>query len=195
MDDVKHRNFLRDLGRRIRRRGYAPALMTRKVEAASKPALVASLDDDYAAELENATSGLLALNVVVLEQMERRIGLAPLRALQALQRLGPSLVTELGQALELVPSSASRLSDRLADAGLISRRVAPHNRRATILELTDAGRAVLDELVAHRVEVFRAVAAGMSASNRAALVRGAGAFTAAYHELADRAAHEEGDSK
>lgn len=167
--------------------------MTRKPGAASKPAPVASLDDDYAAELEEATRGLLALNVVVLEHMERRVGLAPLRALQALQRLGPSQVTELGRALDLVPSSASRLSDRLADAGLISRRVAPHNRRATILELTKAGSAVLDELVAHRVEVFRDVAAGMNAANRTALLRGAAAFTSAYNGLADLAAQDEPD--
>ncbi len=166
--------------------------MTRN-RTASKSADAVSLDDGYAAELEAATRGLLALNVVVLEQMERRVGLAPLRALQALQHLGPSLVTELGQALELVPSSASRLSDRLADAGLIRRGVAPHNRRATLLELTDAGRAVLDELVAHRVELLRAVAAGMSANNRGALLRGAEAFTAQYHALADHSARANGD--
>ena len=151
------------------------------------------VDAGYAAELEAATRGLLALNVVVLEQMERRIGLAPLRALQALQRLGPCLVTELSQALGLVPSSASRLSDRLADAGLISRRVAEHNRRATVLELTDAGRAVLDDLTAHRVEAFRTVAAGMTQANRAALLRGAHAFTSAYNELAVSTPHVEAD--
>lgn len=166
--------------------------MTRKAAATPKGAQVPALGD-YAAELERATRGLLALNVLVLEQMERRIGLAPLRALQALERLGPSLVTELGRALEMVPSSTSRLSDRLAEAGLITRRVAPQNRRATVLELTDAGRAVIDELVAHRVEVFRDVSAGMSAANRTALVRGAAAFTVAYNELTDNAAHDEGD--
>lgn len=145
----------------------------------------ARVEEDYAVELERATQGLLALNVVVLEQMEKRIGLAALRALQALQRLGPSLVTELGQDLDLVPSSASRLSDRLTEAGLITRRVAPHNRRATVLELTDAGRAVLGELVAHRVEVFRTVAEGMNVRHREALLRGAEAFTAVYNEMTD----------
>ncbi len=63
--------------------------------------------------------------------------------------------------------------------------MAPHNRRATVLELTDAGRAVLGELVAHRVEVFRTVAAGMNARDRGALLRGAGAFTAAYRDATD----------
>jgi DNA-binding MarR family transcriptional regulator len=149
----------------------------------------APLDDSYAAELEQATRGLLALNVLVLEFMEKRIGLAPLRALQALQRLGPSLVSELGADLDLVPSSASRLSDRLAEAGLITRRVAPHNRRATVLELTDAGRAVLDELVAHRIRLIETVAADMNARERTALLSGAAAFTSAYLELGEHVMH------
>lgn len=137
-------------------------------------------------ELERATRGLLALNVSALEQMEQRIGLAPLRALQALDRLGPSLVTELGDELGLLPSTASRLSDRLADAGYITRRVAPTNRRATLLELTDAGRAVLDELIGLRVEAFGAVTRHMTEADIAALMQGARAFTAALEELTER---------
>jgi DNA-binding MarR family transcriptional regulator len=137
-------------------------------------------------ELERATRGLLALNVSALEQMEQRIGLAPLRALQALDRLGPSLVTELGDELGLLPSTASRLSDRLADAGYITRRVAPTNRRATLLELTDAGRAVLDELIGLRVEAFGAVTQRMTEADIAALMQGARAFTAALEELTER---------
>jgi DNA-binding MarR family transcriptional regulator len=143
-------------------------------------------DAEYAAELERATRGLLALNVVVLEEIEKRVGLPTLRALQSLQRLGPSLVTELGEDLDLVPSSASRLSDRLAESGLITRSVAPHNRRATILELTAAGRAVLEEVVAARVAHFGAVTEQMNRREREQLLAGAAAFTAAYSRLAKR---------
>jgi DNA-binding MarR family transcriptional regulator len=137
-------------------------------------------------KLEEATRGLFALNVSVLERMEKRIGLAPLRALQSLERLGPSLVTELGDDLDLLSSTASRLSDRLAEAGYITRRVSPTNRRATLLELTDAGRAVLDELAALRLHDFGEVAKQMTPADRAALVQGAQAFTNAHHELSDR---------
>lgn len=141
-------------------------------------------DTEYAAALERATRGLLALNVVVLEEVEKRVGLATLRALQSLERLGPSLVTELGEDLDLVTSSASRLSDRLAEAGLITRGVAPHNRRATILELTDAGRAILDDVVARRAELFCNVSEQLSSVEREHLLAGAEAFTAAYSRLA-----------
>lgn len=136
--------------------------------------------------LERATRGLFALNVSVLESMEKRIGLAPLRALQSLDRLGPSLVTELGVDLNLLPSTASRLSDRLADAGYITRRVSPMNRRATLLELTDAGRAVLDELIALRVQAFAEITQRMSRADCDALIQGTQAFTDAHRELSDR---------
>ena len=135
---------------------------------------------DFPQRLELATRGLLALNVSVLEHIEKRIGLAPLRALQALERLGPSLVTQLGSDLDLLPSTASRLSDRLAKAGYITRRVSPTNRRATLLELTDAGRAVLDEMNSLRAQAFDEVTQHMTKADRAALVRGATAFTAAF---------------
>ena len=140
---------------------------------------------DILERLERATAGLFALNVSVLERMEKRIGLAPLRALQALDRLGPSLVTELGADLDLLPSTASRLSDRLADAGYITRRVSPANRRATLLEMTDAGRAVLDELIQLRIQAFGEVVRHMSEAQRSALIRGAEAFTATHRKLSD----------
>ncbi len=139
--------------------------------------------DGYLERLERATRGLLALNVSVLERMEKRIGLAPLRALQSLERLGPSLVTELGVDLDLLPSTASRLSDRLAEAGYITRRVSPTNRRATLLELTDAGRKVLDELIELRIVAFGEVVERMTKADRTALIKGTQAFTNAHREL------------
>ena len=152
---------------------------------AARQSIATDTAADYLARFERATRGLLALNVSVLERMEKRIGLAPLRALQSLERLGPSMVTELGGDLDMLPSTASRLSDRLADAGLITRRVSPTNRRATLLELTDAGRAVIDELVALRMQAFGAVVEHMSDSDRASLIQGTDAFTTAQRELAD----------
>lgn len=150
--------------------------------------------EEYSVRLERATRGLLALNVSVLEQMEISVGLAPLRALQSLDRRGPCLVGELGDDVGMVPSTASRLSDRLAEAGLITRRPAPSNRRSTLLELTDAGRAILDELVALRVRAFGAVADQMSNQDRAALIQGAHAFTATQQRLSDRNSKQRGKS-
>ncbi len=141
--------------------------------------------DDYAVQLERATRGLLAVNVMALEHFEKRIGLSSLRALQSLGRIGPCLVSELAQDLQVAVSTASRLADRLAESGLITRGVSPQNRRATRLDLTDDGQAVLADLVAHRVALFRDVTATVGRGERTDLLRGAAAFTAAYRALVD----------
>ncbi|TMS52313.1 MarR family transcriptional regulator [Mycobacterium sp. DBP42] len=141
--------------------------------------------DGYAAQLERATRGLLALNVIALEHFEKRIGLSSLRALQSLGRIGPCLVSALAQDLQVAVSTASRLADRLAEAGLITRSVYPQNRRATLLDLTDDGRAILDDLVAYRVELFEGVTTALGRVERNNLLRGATAFTVAYRALSD----------
>jgi DNA-binding MarR family transcriptional regulator len=151
--------------------------------------------EEYAVRLERATRGLLALNVSVLEQVESSAGLATLRALQSLDRRGPSMVGELGDDLGLVPSTASRLSDRLSEAGLITRRPAPSNRRSTLLELTDAGRAILDELVVLRIRAFGEVADQMSKQDRAALIQGAASFTAVQQRSSDKSSQQRPESR
>ena len=119
-----------------------------------------------------------------------RLHYAAIRPAHRRPRHNP-LNTELGADLHLLPSTASRLSDRLADAGLITRQISPTNRRATLLELTDAGRAVLDELTNLRIEAFGDVVARMTERDRIALVRGTMAFTKAHraqtaHPVPDR---------
>ena len=88
------------------------------------------------------------------------------------------------------PSTASRISDRLTAAGLITREVAPDNRRATLLELTPAGRAVLADLAGARARALERVTEAMSRKERDALLLGAEGFARAYDSLA-RAADDE----
>lgn len=140
-------------------------------------------EDGYAADLERATRGLLAVNVVALGRMQGSVNPVQLRALQTLDALGGGNVTQLAAALHTAPSTASRLSDRLTAAGLISRRVSPSNRRATLLELTAAGRHVLDELARVRTAALAEVASYLSEAERTALLLGAHAFSAAHDHL------------
>src|SRR6201995_1620635 len=52
----------------------------------------------------------------------------------------PSSLTALAEALDVIPSTAMRMVDRLVAAGLLQRTVPREDRRVTRLELTDAGR-------------------------------------------------------
>lgn len=147
--------------------------------------------EDCSQRLERATRGLLELTVTVLERMDKTLGLTSLRALQALERRGPSQVTELANDLDMLVSTASRLSDRLSEAGLITRRVSPTNRRATELELTDHGRQALADLVTMRTAALREITDHMAADDVEALLIGAQAFTTTRARLNQREAGDD----
>jgi DNA-binding MarR family transcriptional regulator len=139
----------------------------------------------FADRLELALRGLLELSVGVLSDMEENVSPSHLRALQSLDHLGGAKVTALGEALGVPPSTASRISDRLTAAGLITREVAPDNRRATWLELTPAGRAVLSDLADARAKALLRVTEAMRPEERDALLLGAEGFARAYGSLDD----------
>lgn len=137
-------------------------------------------ETSYAVRLERSTRGLLELSMRVLGEVEEAVSPSHLRALQALGSLGGGgRVSALADELGALPSTASRISDRLTAAGLATREIARDNRRATWLQLTPAGAAVLDELVQARVKALARVAERMPPAQRDALLAGTEAFTAA----------------
>lgn len=139
----------------------------------------------YAADLEVASRGLLDVSERALATMQQKVSLDQLRGLQALRRLGgTSSVGALAEQLGVLSSTTSRLSDRLSERGLITRAPSPIDRRATLLELTPAGDAVLDEFVEVRVRALEQVTRSMPAADRAALLAGTRAFTRAHMEQA-----------
>jgi DNA-binding MarR family transcriptional regulator len=149
----------------------------------------------FADRLELALRGLLELSVGVLSDMEENVSPSHLRALQSLDHLGGAKVTALGEALGVPPSTASRISDRLTAAGLITREVAPDNRRATWLELTPAGREVLSDLAGARAKALLRVVEAMRPKERDALLLGAEGFARAYESLADAGDGEPPDTE
>ncbi|WP_433799935.1 MarR family transcriptional regulator [Actinomycetospora sp. CA-084318] len=142
---------------------------------ASSPELV-----EDAVALELALRPVVDASVSAGEQLEERVSPVHLRALQSLESAGPCHVSVLAEDLGLLPSTASRLSDRLAAAGLITRGASPANRRATLLDLTPAGREILADLARARAERLSRVLAVMSDRDRRRLL-------AAARSLADAA--------
>lgn len=57
----------------------------------------------------------------------------------------PQRQTALAAALDVVPRSITSLVDDLEHAGLVARDPDPSDRRATLVRVTDEGRAVLAE--------------------------------------------------
>jgi DNA-binding MarR family transcriptional regulator len=82
-----------------------------------------------------------------------RGGVAVIRTLQH----GPRQVGEIAQAMRVDVSVASRQVAALAEAGLVARDVAPGDRRARTVELTEAGRALAARSAHAAVELAAAV--------------------------------------
>src|SRR5437763_5315857 len=63
---------------------------------------------------------------------------------------GPQRLGALANAFGLDPSTITRQVQALEEIGLAARRTDPTDRRASILDLSDTGRAVLDQTTTHR---------------------------------------------
>ncbi len=99
------------------------------------------------------------------------LSLAQWQALAYLAREeGVNQVT-LADRLEIQPITLARLIDRLQEAGLVSRRPDPGDRRAFRLYLTDAARPLIDRMWGYAAETRAEAMAGLPDDDRAALMR------------------------
>ena len=59
---------------------------------------------------------------------------------------GPIRLRDLADATAMTPGNASKIVAELVDAGLVTRRVPRNDRRVTLIELTESGRAAVERL-------------------------------------------------
>lgn len=129
-----------------------------------------------AGSVERDAHALLAVFLQDQAGVEDRVSAPQLRALTLLRDRGQVNLGELADGLGVRPSSATRLCDRLAAAGLLIRKVAPHSRREIVLALSRHGRDLLAELEEHRREQIGAVLTTLTPADRAALLTGLAAY-------------------
>ncbi|MGD0862008.1 MAG: MarR family transcriptional regulator [Candidatus Limnocylindrales bacterium] len=79
---------------------------------------------------------------------------------------GPLRMSAIAERLAVVPRAATDMVDRVEVAGLVSRRAAPQDRRAVLVELTPAGRRLLEELQRARRTSAEAEFGVLSAAQR-----------------------------
>ncbi|QAY70892.1 MarR family winged helix-turn-helix transcriptional regulator [Xylanimonas protaetiae] len=100
------------------------------------------------------------------------------RLLRVLHRAGgPLRAVDLANALEIAPRSVTTKVDQAEADGHVRRLPDPHDRRARLIELTDAGRAVLHEQWLVRQPGAAARLARLAPGERAELLRLLGAIT------------------
>ncbi|MDT0438182.1 MULTISPECIES: MarR family winged helix-turn-helix transcriptional regulator [Streptomyces] len=125
---------------------------------------------------------LVAVSARSLAEVEERVTLPQFRMLVVLATRGATKLVVLADLLQVAPSTAMRMVDRLIAAGLADRRANPGNRRETLLQATDEGRRAVEDVTARRRAEIAAIVARLGPTQRLALIEALGAFNRAGGE-------------
>jgi DNA-binding MarR family transcriptional regulator len=132
-----------------------------------------------------ASRSLIAVATRSLGAAAEETTLAQYRALVVLASRGPQRMVDLAGALEVAPSTAGRMCDRLVRKGLIRRHRARTDRRAVLVSVTAAGRQVVDQATARRRALIEDILARLPAGQQQAVAGALAAFADAAGEIPD----------
>ena len=132
-----------------------------------------------ASAVESAVESLVSVLDAARVAQAPTVPPAQLRVLTFISDNRQTNMSRLAEALDVVPSSASRLCDRLEAAGLLRRVPDPRDRREVRLMLTPGARRLLDQIRERRRVALAEVLDRMPEPSREELLRSLTAFAAA----------------
>lgn len=138
--------------------------------------------------IDNTVDALLAASRALVAVSARSIAASPevtfpqFRMLVVLSH-GSSNLSELAGSLDVAPSTALRMVDRLIAAGFVERVIRPDNRRETSLSLTGAGERTFRTVTRRRRRDLRAVVERVPEADRPELTRAMELFASAAEAL------------
>jgi DNA-binding MarR family transcriptional regulator len=148
---------------------------------------------DETAVDETAVDAVLTASRTLIAVATRSLGaaaeettIAQYRAPVALASRGPQRMVDLAGALEVTPSTAGRMCDRLLRKGLIRRHRARADRRAVQVSITLAGRQVADQATARHRALISDILRKLPAARQLAVAAALDEFAAAAGEIPDR---------
>jgi DNA-binding MarR family transcriptional regulator len=123
------------------------------------------------AEKQRAGFHLMLHSTHLLEERLREL-LKPLglhtgqaRFIHALGRVGETSQRQLSSEFNVTPASMSQMTKRLVRNGFVQLREDPHDKRSTILSLTEKGQQLRDEVIAVWLDVDQIVIDAIGAAN------------------------------
>ncbi|MEV6409792.1 MarR family transcriptional regulator [Streptomyces bobili] len=129
-----------------------------------------------------ASRVLVAVSARSLAEVEERVTLPQFRMLVVLSTRGATKLVALADLLQVAPSTAMRMVDRLIAAGLADRQHNPRNRRETLLQLTEEGRRTVEDVTARRRAEIAVIVERLGPKQRLALIEALTAFNEAGAE-------------
>lgn len=133
---------------------------------------------------------LVAVSASSLAEVEERVTVPQFRMLVVLATRGATKLVALADLLQVAPSTAMRMVDRLIAAGLADRRANPENRRETLLQLTEEGRRIVEDVTARRRTALAEIVERLRPTERLALIEALNAFNEAGGEPPAPAAND-----
>jgi DNA-binding MarR family transcriptional regulator len=132
-----------------------------------------------------ASRSLIAVTTRSLGAAAEETTIAQYRALVVLASRGPQRMVDLASALEVAPSTAGRMCDRLVRKRLIRRHRARTDRRAVLVSLTPAGRQVVDQATARRRALIEDILRKLPPARQHAVAGALAVFADAAGEIPD----------
>jgi MarR family 2-MHQ and catechol resistance regulon transcriptional repressor len=104
------------------------------------------------------------------------LGESEFRILEALLHKGPMPVNTIGPKVFLTPGSISVAVDRLLKRGLVTRTNSSEDRRVRVVDLTPAGRKLIEQVFAAHARQVDRLSEVLSPKERRQMARGLKAF-------------------
>ncbi len=145
-------------------------------------------EQDFSAQVDAAMWAARVFVAVIaesLEEVESTLTPPQLRALVIIATRGPVNLTTVAEALGVHPSNATRLCERLVQAGFVARTQSAHDRRHLQLEPTRGGARLVNSVMERRRRALERVLAGMSVEERQQLASAFHVFAGAAGEVTD----------
>jgi DNA-binding MarR family transcriptional regulator len=132
-----------------------------------------------------ASRSMVAVATRSLGAAAEETTIAQYRALVVLASRGPQRIVDLAESLEVAPSTAGRMGDRLVRKGLVRRHRARGDRRVVLVSVTPAGRQVVDEATRRRRALIADILARLPVEAQRALAEAFREFADAAGEIPD----------
>ena len=152
----------------------------------SRPHDIESLDAVTDAVLL-ASRVLASIAAQSVAEVSGDLTLPQYRALVVLSSQGPQPMADLATALDINPSTASRLCDRLVRKCLIRREPSAVSRREVTVSISDRGAAIVDAVTRRRRRALAGILKAVPTEERSTLVASLRAFGSAAGDVPEQA--------
>lgn len=109
---------------------------------------------------------LVGITAASISTVDDVVTVPQLRVMMMIATRGAMNLAAVAEGLQVSPSNASRICDRLLKVGMIDRQDDPADRRNIALTLTTDGQALIDRVVRHRRTAVRRILRRMSPERR-----------------------------